>query len=192
MRIFSNDITISGDKAEFTGYVACFYDPKDSGTEYKHYDAKTYKLTKTRIAPTAFDKVLTDPNSQVRALFNHDSNWLLGRQDNQTLKLYKDKRGIRYSIPFDENDEQHRTIMAKVQRGDLRGSSFGCNIKNKELKKDGQWNIETITEVELYEISLCVMPAFEATEYNNCNFDEIEKQLKLREETLKRITKYNR
>ncbi|WP_134736933.1 HK97 family phage prohead protease, partial [Escherichia coli] len=47
------------------------------------------------IKPGAFDDVLND---DVRGLFNHDPNFILGRSSAGTLSLSVDERGLRYDI----------------------------------------------------------------------------------------------
>ncbi|KAA6031356.1 HK97 family phage prohead protease, partial [Pantoea sp. F_11] len=47
------------------------------------------------IKPGAFDNVLGD---DVRALFNHDPNFILGRSAAGTLALSVDDKGLRYEI----------------------------------------------------------------------------------------------
>src|SRR6476660_7289253 len=48
------------------------------------------------IAPGAFTEAI--PRDDVRALFNHDPNMLLGRTVSGTLTLSQDKRGLKYSV----------------------------------------------------------------------------------------------
>ena len=48
------------------------------------------------IAPGAFRKTIQE--SDVRALFNHDPNFVLGRNKAGTLRLYEDGDGLGYEV----------------------------------------------------------------------------------------------
>lgn len=103
METRSNSLEIRATNDAIRGIAAVFYD----GTPNTEYPL--WKGTVERIDERAFDNAI-NKQADVRALFNHDANWLLGRTSNQTLTLRKDDTGLRYSIPYDANDEQHRTI----------------------------------------------------------------------------------
>ena len=49
-----------------------------------------------RVAPGAFRSTLNQ--ADVRALFNHEPDHLLGRSGNGTLRLSEDERGLRYEV----------------------------------------------------------------------------------------------
>ncbi|VEB57000.1 phage pro-head protease [Salmonella enterica subsp. enterica] len=73
------------------------------------------------IRPGAFDEVLND---DVRALFNHDPNFILGRRSAGTLALTVDERGLRYDITAPETQTIRDLVLAPMQRGDINQSSF--------------------------------------------------------------------
>lgn len=78
-----------------------------------------------KIAAGAFSEALK--TSDCRALFNHDSNHVLGRQSAGTLNVFEDEAGLRYEItPPDTQDA--RDLMTKMERGDIRESSFSFNL----------------------------------------------------------------
>jgi hypothetical protein len=77
-------------KPIIVGYGSVFYREDDPGTEYE-----LWRGFKERIGRSAFDSRLTD---DVRALFNHDTNMVLGRTTAETLKLSVDDVGLRYEI----------------------------------------------------------------------------------------------
>ena len=71
----------------------------------------------------AFDDVLND---DVRALFNHDSNLILGRTPN-TLSISVDKRGLVYS--YESPDTTYaKDLLISLERSDVNQSSFGFNV----------------------------------------------------------------
>src|SRR6185437_12336821 len=49
------------------------------------------------VDPKAFDRALRD-KSDCRALWNHDTNYVLGRVKSGTLELTKDTTGLHYAI----------------------------------------------------------------------------------------------
>lgn len=148
-------------KQVLTGYAAVFYNERDAGTQF---DAGQFV---ERLHRSAFDKPLSE-KADVRGLFNHDSNVVLGRTTSGTMRLTKDERGLKYEIDYNPNDPDHVRVDAKIRRGDVSGSSFGFTVS-----KDGQnWErdaatkkeIRNITSVQgLYDVGPVTYPAYEAT-----------------------------
>lgn len=104
-------------------------------------------------------------NADVRALFNHDSNLVLGRTGNETVTLGVDEVGLYGDIIINRKDPQAVGAYARVQRGDVIGCSFGfMPIKfETEERADGSY-LDTILELELFEVSPCTFPAYPQTE----------------------------
>src|SRR5689334_2288993 len=80
-----------GKPARISGYAAVFYDGSP-GTEYQMWQGFS-----ERIMPGAFDRCIREGHD-VRALFNHDPNYPLGRTSAGTCRLSIDKRGLKYEI----------------------------------------------------------------------------------------------
>ncbi|MGP9579694.1 HK97 family phage prohead protease [Halomonas sp. AOP42-E1-40] len=78
-----------------------------------------------RIAPGAFDDVLGD---DVRGLFNHDPNFVLGRTRSKTLSLSVDGEGLRYEIDPPDTQTVRDLVLAPLRRGDITGSSFAFRV----------------------------------------------------------------
>lgn len=140
------------------GYAAVYYD----GTRETEY--LLWGGVKERIMPGAFDEVLK-AGPDVRALFNHDPNNLLGRVSASSLRLSTDERGLRYEI--DPPDTQAgRDVLTLVRRGDLQGSSFSF-----EWARDGdRWSKEDDFEIHeiirfggLFDVGPVTFPAYEGT-----------------------------
>lgn len=88
------------------------------------------------IASGAFDDV---KNDDVRGLFNHDPDVILGRSKSGTMKLTITDKEVRYSIKYNPNDPDHVRVMEKVKRGDVSQSSFAFSIKDAEWEtRDGK------------------------------------------------------
>ena len=114
------------------------------------------------IAPGAFSRTLH--GGDIRALINHDTTLVLGRTKAHTLELREDERGLWGSILVNPNDQDAMNLYSRVKRGDVDQCSFGFEIANEEtdFREDGSvhW---TIKDVNLFEVSACTFPAYEAT-----------------------------
>ena len=104
-------------------------------------------------------------NADIRALFNHDDNLVLGRTGNRTVTLGVDEIGLFGNIIINKEDPQAIGAYARVQRGDVVGCSFGfIPIKiDTEERADGSY-LDTILELEIFEVSPCTFPAYPQTE----------------------------
>ena len=113
------------------------------------------------IKPGAFSGSLAN---DVRALINHDTTLVLGRTKAHTLELREDERGLWGDIAINPNDGDAMNLYERVKRGDVDQCSFGFEILGEEtdFRDDGSvhW---TITDVNLFEVSACTFPAYEAT-----------------------------
>lgn len=109
------------------------------------------------------EKAIQD--ADIRALFNHDHSLVLGRTGNETVTLGVDDVGLFGDIIINKNDPQAVGAYARVQRGDVIGCSFGfMPIKtNTEERDDGSY-LDTILELEIFEVSPCTFPAYPQTE----------------------------
>ena len=145
-------------KPQIVGYGAVFYRTGDAGTEYE-----LWRNAVERVAPGAFASALQRPDD-VRALFNHDPNFVLGRSSAGTMTLSVDERGLRYTIDPPDT-QQARDLMASIERGDISGSSFSFSV-NKESWTDpgnGGPEVRTIEDVTLFDVGPVTFPAYEAT-----------------------------
>ncbi|MNB67223.1 Caudovirus prohead protease [compost metagenome] len=113
------------------------------------------------IAPGAFDTTL---GNDIRALINHESRLVLGRNTSGTLQLRADGRGLWGSIRINPDDMDAVNLYQRVKRGDVDQCSFGFNIlrESTDWRDDGtvKWTIE---EIDLHEVSVVTFPAYEAT-----------------------------
>ena len=128
------------------------------------------------------EKAIKD--ADIRALFNHDHSLVLGRTGNDTVRLGVDDVGLFGDIIINKDDPQAVGAYARVQRGDVVGCSFGFfPIKiNTEERDDGSY-LDTILELEIFEVSPCTFPAYPQTEIAARQKD-FESQLRANRETL--------
>lgn len=100
----------------------------------------------------------------IRALINHDTTLVLGRNTAGTLELREDERGLWGHIEINPNDSDAVNAYARVSRGDVSQCSIGFDIirETSEVRTDGSvhWTIE---EAKLWEVSICTFPAYEET-----------------------------
>lgn len=113
------------------------------------------------LAPGAFDETL---GNDIRALINHDTTLVLGRNKAGTLELRADSYGLWGRVKINPNDSDAVNVYERVKRGDVDQCSFGFNILAEETdwRDDGtvKW---TVTKVDLHEVSVCTFPAYEQT-----------------------------
>ena len=134
--------------------------------------------------------------SDIRALADHDTAKVLGRTKSQTLKLSVDDKGLYGEITINKNDSEAVNLYERVKRGDIDQCSFGFNILDETMdtRADGstKW---TITEIELFEVSVVTFPAYAdtAVEARSEQMKQLEKRnLQTRKAKLKeRIQKWH-
>ena len=109
------------------------------------------------ILPGAFSNVL---DNDVRALYNHDSNYLLARTTSGTLELKEDDKGLYYRFEM-PNTSYGNDMLELFRRGDLTQSSFGFTVEKDSWRmKDGQ-QVRYIERVgSLFDVSPVVYPAY--------------------------------
>ena len=139
-----------GDSPHISGYFAVF----DSIYEIAPGMSES-------IAPGAFSRTLS---GDIRALINHDTTLVLGRTKAGTLELREDARGLWGDVTINPKDGDAMNLYERVKRGDVDQCSFGFEIVSEETDFSADGSVHwTITEVNLFEVSACTFPAYEAT-----------------------------
>lgn len=115
-----------------------------------------------RIARHAFDDAL---KGDIRVLWNHNSDIVLGRSTAGTATFGVDDHGLFSDTIVNEEDRTALDCHARINRGDVSQASFGFDI----LEESWEWHddgscIRTIEKVKLYEVSPCTFPAYEGTD----------------------------
>ena len=114
------------------------------------------------IAPGAFTEAL---GGDVRALVNHDTTLVLGRNKANTLELKEDTHGLWGRVRINPNDSSAMDAYERVKRGDVDGCSIGFDIESERTEflenGDVHWTIEKVNP--LYEVSCCTFPAYKET-----------------------------
>lgn len=113
-----------------------------------------------KIEPGAFGKALRG-KPDIRALFNHSADYVLGRTSAKTLSLAQDERGLAVEI-MPPDTVWARDLMASMQRGDIDQMSFAFSVGKDEWSQD--LKERTIREVaQLFDISVVTFPAYPQT-----------------------------
>lgn len=135
-----------------TGYAAVF---NSLSQEMTTPSGRKFRET---IKPGAFARSLE--SSDVRGLFNHDTNQLLGRRGAGTLRLIEDERGLRYEIDPAETTVG-KDVVISLKRGDLTGSSFSFATVEDEwgAGPDGSV-VRELRSVHVFDVGPVVFPAY--------------------------------
>ena len=96
-------------------------------------------------------------------LINH-AGLPLARTRSGTLELSEDDHGLRIRAQLDPTDPDVRSIIPKMKRGDLDKMSFAFIPTRQSWDDEEKMPRRTITEAELYDVSVVTTPAYEGTE----------------------------
>ncbi len=112
-----------------------------------------------QVAPGAFSESIG--KDDIRALWNHNPDYVLGRNTAGTLKLSEDEVGL--AVEIDPPDTQFaRDLMTSISRGDISQMSFGFRVLKQEW--DEEKNLRTLKQVELWDVSPVTYPFYEGTD----------------------------
>jgi len=109
-----------------------------------------------KIMPGAFGKSL---QGDVRALMGHDSNIILGRTSAKTLRLQDSANALVFEVDLPDT-QAGRDVAVSIQRGDLKGMSFGFMVTKQEWDETGDVPLRSVIEAQLFEISVVGDPAY--------------------------------
>lgn len=102
----------------------------------------------------------------IRALWNHEPNFVLGRNKNETLRLSEDKRGLKM-----ENDPPDtvwaRDLVESLRRKDVTGQSIGFRVLKAEdeiIEEVKGITERTIKRAMLRDVGPVTFPAYPQTD----------------------------
>jgi len=148
----------------------------------------------TELWPGVYEEIYQNACSKtldndIRALTNHDTTLILGRNKANTLILKEDEKGLWGKVRINKDDSDAVNIYHRVKRGDVSGNSFGGYFLEEEVVngEDGsvKWGVK---EIDLREVSICTFPQYEETsiQARKKDFDQHEKrQIEVRKNKLK-------
>lgn len=120
------------------------------------------------ILPGAFDYALSK-DYDIRCLFNHECELILGRTKSNTCKVFVNRDGnLEYTWIPDYENPTHVSVVRSIMRGDITQSSFAFTIKEQtwsDSTKYGTMGKRTIKVIdELFDVSPVTYPAYDETE----------------------------
>jgi len=154
LRVASND---DGEPTRIQGYVAL----------YNRW-SPVYGRFRERIAPGFFDEALSR-KADIRLLFNHNPDYLLGRTRSGTLTLRSDEVGLWAEAPVPTGEFLRGLVVEPMKRRDLSGASFSFTLPpegGQEWRKaeDGVWE-RTLTQAgEVLDVGPVTFPFYPETE----------------------------
>jgi len=113
-----------------------------------------------QIAPGAFKRAIIEDD--VRALWNHEASKLLGRNKSRTLELSEDERGLFYDVTPPSTSYAF-DLLEVMDRGDLDQSSFAFLPTVVEYKFTEDYDLRTIKEAKLFDVSPVTYAQYEQT-----------------------------
>lgn len=118
-----------------------------------------------QVAAGAFAEAIE--KDDIRALFNHDANFVLGRNRSKTLRLAEDARGLAIEIDLPDTPTVRDLVAAPIERGDVSQMSFGFSVRpggQDWAKDDNGITIRTLKRVRLFDVSPVTFPAYPMTD----------------------------
>lgn len=116
-----------------------------------------------RIMPDAFKGSIR--KDDIRALFNHDPNYVLGRNKAGTLALKEDGKGLAIKITPPDTSFA-RDLMKLIERGDITQMSFAFQVLEEawEYGDGKEPDKRDLVKVKLYDVSPVTYPAYPQTD----------------------------
>jgi HK97 family phage prohead protease len=153
-----------GDGAEIVvGHFAVF-------DEWTWIGGRSYGF-RERVRPGAFKNAIAE-RQDIRALFNHDPNYIFGRwPDPGTLRISEDSRGGRFEADMPESQLLKDILVSPIRRGEITGSSFSFAVRPggalwriiEGPDGDETWERD-ILDVDLFDVGPVTFPAYSSTD----------------------------
>jgi len=109
----------------------------------------------------AFEESLE--KDDIRALFNHDANFVLGRNRAGTLELREDEKGLYVKI-IPPDTQMARDLITSIERGDINQMSFGFSVEEEKCNTEDGIDVRELRKVKLFDVSPVTFPAYPATD----------------------------
>ncbi len=114
-----------------------------------------------KIDPGTFQRAIGEQD--IRCLFNHNADVVLGRNLSKTLRLIEDETGLRYEVDLPDT-QAARDLYVSVSRGDVTGCSFTFRTVRDEWLNHPDGQVErTLKDVDLLDVGPVTFPAYPET-----------------------------
>ena len=141
------------EKKVIQGYAVVF----DSWTDISSWG----EIWKECIRKGAFTQSLKENN--ILALYNHDFNNVLARKD-VNMKLVEEDKGLYFEIELPDTN-QANDLYELIDKGIVNQCSFSGYVRKNLWSEDNGGNVlREILEIDLIEITITPIPAYEVTE----------------------------
>jgi len=111
------------------------------------------------VAPGAFSRSLK-AGVDVKALFNHDANHVLGRVKNRTLQLTDTAAGLAFRVELNPKSQAHNDLYAAVQSGLIDECSFAFTVPEGGDEWSRDYRKRTLRNVNLLDISVVTYASY--------------------------------
>lgn len=137
---------------KMVGHAAVFGEPADIGGWFRE-----------QIEPGAFTASIK--KDDIRALWNHNPDYVLGRNTAGTLTLAEDDKGLKTEINPPDT-QWARDLAVSIERGDINQMSFAFEVLAVEWIRgeDKELDLRKIKKVRLFDVSPVTFPAYEGTD----------------------------
>jgi HK97 family phage prohead protease len=117
---------------------------------------------KEKIAPGAFAESIGQDD--IRALWNHNTDYVLGRNRAKTLRLSEDAVGLAIEIDLPDNRTVRDLVLGPIQRGDVSQMSFMFEALKEEWDEEPSVPVRTLLKAKLWETSPVTFAAYPTTD----------------------------
>jgi uncharacterized protein len=146
-----------------------------------------YWVWREIVRPGAYRNALAE-KQDVRGLWNHDANYVLGRTKSGTVELSDDGTGLLSRIDWPDTQTIRDLVVEPIRRGDVTGMSFAFSVRRSEkvtrtelpdgtevidaggeritLREENGRRIEEreLLDLDLFDVSPVTYPAYEGTD----------------------------
>lgn len=147
-----------------------------------------------KVAKGSFAKSLEE--NSIKALWNHRSDFVLGSNRNNTLRLEEDDVGLKFEIDL-PNNTWGNDAYESINRRDVDGVSFGFFVRddNWEYFKDEDVYERTLLDIDLIEISPTPFPAYLDSEVGKRSIENLpntKEQRRIQQEKQELLKEYEK
>lgn len=161
-RAFAFELRAAKELPEIAGHAALFNSISETLGSFMPF--------REIIRPGAFAKTIKQDD--IRMLWNHNTDMVLGRNRAGTLRLAEDDKGL-----VVENDPPDaawaRDLITSMQRGDVTQMSFGFSTITAHWETKDGMDLRVLEEVRLFDVSPVTFPAYTKTDVSVRSADAV-------------------